>query len=213
MPAHLRVSIADRPGSLAALATALSRTGVNVLSVTVLEREHGRAVDDLLLEWPYGRPWDAVTKALEDCPGLRLHCLRHILEPAATSDVDLVRQIVEQPDRALETVVDGLPHVLLADWAAVFDRRTPRTAVFGSPAAPMLLPETAPSFDRPRSFSAGPEALLLSQLPGTPLRVLVGRHEGPGFTTTEVERCVAMLAVTASLLQRTAFPGETRSAG
>jgi len=213
MPAHLRVSVADRPGSLAALATALSRAGANVLSVTVVEREQGRAVDDLVLEWPYGRSWDAVTTALEDCPGLRLHGLRHITEPAATSDVDLVRQVVEQPQRALETVVDGLPHVLLADWAAVFDRRTPRAALFGSPAAPMPLPETAPSFDRPRSFSVGPEALVLAQLPGMPLRVLVGRHEGPGFTMAEVDRCVALLTVAASVLQRTAFQGKTRSAG
>jgi (p)ppGpp synthase/HD superfamily hydrolase len=67
MPAHLRVSVADRPGSLAALATALSRAGANVLAVTVLEREQGRAVDDLLVEWPYPRPWDGLTKALEAC--------------------------------------------------------------------------------------------------------------------------------------------------
>jgi len=199
MPAHLRVSVADRPGSLAALAAALSRAGANVLSVTVVEREQGRAVDDLLLEWPYGRPWDAVTKAVEDCPGLRLHGIRHIADTAATSDVDLIRQVVDQPERALETVVDGLPHVLLADWAAVFDRRTPRAPLFGSPGAPMPLPETTPSFDRPRALTVGADALVLARLPDTPLRVLVGRDEGPGFTSTEVERAAALLTVTASV--------------
>src|SRR5438067_705744 len=106
MPAHLRVSVADRPGSLAALATALSRVDANVLAVTVVEREQGRAVDDLLLEWPYGRPWDSVIRVLEDCPGLRLHGIRYVSEPAPTFDVDLIRQVVEQPERAVETVVD-----------------------------------------------------------------------------------------------------------
>lgn len=199
MPAHLRVSVADRPGSLAALAAALSRAGANVLSVTVVEREQGRAVDDLVLEWPFGRPWDAVTRAIEDCPGLRLHGIRHVAEPAATSDADLIRQAAEQPDRAVETVVDGLPHVLLADWAAAFDRRTPRLPLLATPGSPTPLPDTGSSFDRPRALTAGPEALILAQLPGSAMRVLVGRYEGPGFTRTEVERCTALLDVTASI--------------
>ncbi|MDQ1695527.1 MAG: hypothetical protein QOJ03_880, partial [Frankiaceae bacterium] len=55
MPAHLRVSLSDRSGSLAALAGALAAAGANVLSVTVIEREQGRAIDDLLLDWPYTR--------------------------------------------------------------------------------------------------------------------------------------------------------------
>ena len=48
MPAHLRVSVPDRAGSLAALTTALASAGANVVSVTVVERESGRAVDDLV---------------------------------------------------------------------------------------------------------------------------------------------------------------------
>ena len=199
MPAHLRVSVADRPGSLAALAAALSRAGANVLSVTVVEREQGRAVDDLLLDWPYGRPWEVLTRALDDCPGLRIHGIRHIATTAATSDVDLLGQVVDQPARALETVVDGLPHVLLADWAAAFDRRTPRLPVVGTPGAPMPLPETTRPFDRSRALTVGPEALILAQLPASPLRVLVGRYEGPGFTNAEVERCTALLDATASV--------------
>src|SRR4051812_33171722 len=213
MPAHLRVSVADRPGSLAALAAALSRAGANVLSVTVLERDQGRAVDDLLLEWPYGRSWHALTRAVEDCPGLRLHGIRHIATTAATSDVDLIRQVVEQPQRALETVVDGLPHVLLADWAAAFDRRTPRLPVVGTPGAPTPLPETAASFDRPRALTVGPEALVLVQLPESPIRVLVGRYEGPGFTSTEVERCTALLDVTSSVQQLAAATSSATKVG
>jgi hypothetical protein len=201
MPAHLRVSVADRPGSLAALTAALSRAGANVLSVTVLERDQGRAVDDLLLEWPYGRSWHALTRAVEDCPGLRLHGIRHIAATAATSDLDLIRQAAEQPHRALETVLDGLPHVLLADWAAAFDRRTPRLPVLATPGAPTPLPETSASFDRPRALTVGPEALILAALPDSSIRLLVGRYEGPGFTGTEVQRCAALLDVTASVHQ------------
>src|SRR3954467_3073992 len=100
MPAHLRVSVPDRPGSLAALTSALATAGANVLSVAVLDREGGRAVDDLLLDWPYGRSWDSVTSAIDACPGVRVHGLRHVNEPAVTRDSDLLQQVVEQPQRA-----------------------------------------------------------------------------------------------------------------
>lgn len=201
MPAHLRVSVADRPGSLAALTAALSRAGVNVLSVTVLERDQGRAVDDLLLEWPYGRSLHTLTRHLEDCPGLRIHGIRHLATTAATSDTDLIRQAADQPERALQTVVDGLPHVLLADWAAAFDRRAPRLPVIGTPGAPTPLPETSASFDRPRALSAGAEALIVTAVPDSPVRILVGRYEGPAFTSSEVQRCAALLGATAAVLR------------
>src|SRR3954447_9374425 len=116
MPAHLRVSVPDRPGSLAALTTTLASAGANVQSVTVIDREGGRAVDDLLLDWPHGRAWDAVTTAIDNCPGVRVHGIRHIAEPSVTHDADLIGQVVAAPERALETLVDGLPHLVLADW-------------------------------------------------------------------------------------------------
>ena len=39
MPAHLRVSVPDRAGSLAALTTALASAGANVVSVTVYMKD------------------------------------------------------------------------------------------------------------------------------------------------------------------------------
>src|SRR5690348_9249212 len=114
MPAHLRVSLADRPGALAALTRALAAAGANVLSVTVLQREAGRAVDDLLLEWPFERPWDHVVRAVEGCTGARLHGLRHVATADAPPDTTIITQTVAQPHRALEVLVDTLPPLLLA---------------------------------------------------------------------------------------------------
>src|SRR3954469_15678092 len=153
MPAHLRVSVPDRPGSLAALTTALATAGANVQSVAVIDREAGRAVDDLLLDWPYGRAWDAGTAAVDNCPGVRVHGLRHITEPSVTHDADLIGQVVAEPQRALETVIDGLPHLLLADWCALFDRRRPRQAEYATSGSPSPLPETDHPLGRPRTLS------------------------------------------------------------
>ena len=201
MPAHLRVSVPDRPGSLAALTTALAGVGANVVSVTVVEREAGRAVDDLLLDWPYGRAWDAVTSAVDSCTGTRVHGLRHITEPSVTHDSDLLGQVVADPQRALETLVDGIPHLLLADWCALFDRRWPRQAEYATPGSPMPLPETDHPLARPRTVTIDGESLLLAPVPDSTLRVLVGRYTGPGFTRAEMHRGESVIAVAMSIVR------------
>lgn len=201
MPAHLRVSVPDRPGSLAALTAALAQAGANVHSVSVIDREGGRAVDDLLLDWPYGRAWDAVTTAIDGCVGVRVHGLRHITEPSLTHDADLLGQVAAVPERALETVVDGLPHLLLADWCALFDRHDPRHPAYATPGGPLPLPETDHPLGRPRTLSVDGESLLLVPVPSSPLRVLVGRFAGPGFTRAEMHRCSSILATAAAIAQ------------
>jgi len=206
MPAHLRVSVPDRPGSLAALTTALAAAGANVQSVAVVDREAGRAVDDLLLDWPYGRAWDAVTAAVDNCPGVRVHGLRHIAEPSVTHDADLIGQVTAEPQRALETVIDGLPHLLLADWCALFDRRRPQQPEYATPGSPVPLPETDHPLARPRTLSVDGESLLLAPVPSSQLRVLVGRYAGPGFTRGEMHRCAGLITV-ATAIARLAYHG------
>jgi hypothetical protein len=201
VPAHLRVSLTDRPGALAALARALAGAGANVLSVTVTEREQGRAVDDLLLAWPYERPFDAVMRAVESCAGARVHGLRHVSETAQSRDCDVMQQVVDQPQRAIETVVDALPHLMLADWCAAFDRRWPREVVYGTAGSPLPLPETTGPLDRPRAFAVREETLMLVQVPGTSLRLLVGRYDGPAFSRSEVDRAAALVSATAGVVR------------
>jgi hypothetical protein len=201
MPAHLRVSVPDRPGSLAALTTALAAAGANVLSVSVVERESGRAVDDLLLDWPYGRAWDAVTTAVDNCAGARVHGLRHITEPSVSHESDLLGQIAADPGRAYATLVDGLPHLLLADWCALFDRQSSRNAEYATPGSPHPLPETDHPLGRPRVLTVNGESLLLAPVADSSMRVLVGRYAGPGFTRGEMHRCASLLATTTAIVR------------
>ncbi|MDQ1694822.1 MAG: hypothetical protein QOJ03_175, partial [Frankiaceae bacterium] len=163
-------------------------------------------IDDLLLDWPYTRAFDAVVRAVGSCDDARLHGLRHITETAASRDCDLVQQVLDQPHRAVETVVDALPHVLLADWCAAFDRRWPREAVYATPGSPLPLPETTGALDRPRAFTVNEEAMVLLHMAGTALRLLVGRYEGPAFTPSEVDRAAALVSVTAGVVRQAYRP-------
>jgi len=199
MPAHLRVSLADRPGALAALTRALAAAGANVLSVTVLQREAGRAVDDLLLDWPFARPWDGVVRAVEGCNGARLQGLRHIPTATAPTDADVIEQVLRQPHRAAEVLVESLPASLLADWAAVVQRRWPRDPVLATAHTPLPLPVMPAALPRPRAMVIDEMPVIALPVGGGEVRLLVGRGEGPAFTRSERDRCAALLAVVAGI--------------
>jgi hypothetical protein len=199
VPAHLRVSLPDRPGSLAALSRALADAGANVSSVVVIDRDQGRAIDDLLLEWPFERSFETVVRAVAACPGARLHGLRHVADLSATRDCDVMAQVVATPIQAVETLVDALPHVLLADWAAVIDRRWPRDAAYGTSGSPSPMPELTGSLDRARSLSVGDEMLVIAPVAATSLLFVVSRYSGPAFTRSETERLAGLVAVTAAI--------------
>ena len=60
----LRVQLADRPGSLGSLAVALGSVGADILSLDVVERGPGYAIDDLVVELPpRGMPDTLITAA------------------------------------------------------------------------------------------------------------------------------------------------------
>ena len=60
----LRVQLADRPGSLGSLAVALGSVGADILSLDVVERATGYAIDDLVVELPpRGMPDTLITAA------------------------------------------------------------------------------------------------------------------------------------------------------
>jgi hypothetical protein len=209
MPAHLRVSLADRPGALAALTRALAAAGANVLSVTVLQREAGRAVDDLLLEWPFARPWDHVVRAVDACPGARLHGLRHVATVETAPDSLLLTQALQRPERALEVMVDTLPLLLLADWAAFADRRWPREPLVASPQAPLPLPAVPAALPRPRVLVVDDDPVMVLPCDDTELRLMVGRAAGPGFTRTERDRCASLLSAVVALVRLAYSDAET----
>jgi hypothetical protein len=102
--------------------------------------------------------------------------------------------VLRRPDRALEVMVDTLPAVLLADWAAVADRRWPREPLVATPHAPLPLPVVPATLPRPRVLVVDDDPVLALPCADTELRLMVGRAAGPGFTRAERDRCAALLS-------------------
>ena len=72
----LRVQLPDRPGSLGSLALALGAVGADILSLDVVERGAGYAVDDLVVDVRSGSLPDTLITAAEALDGVRVDSIR-----------------------------------------------------------------------------------------------------------------------------------------
>ena len=80
----LRLVVPDRPGILGAVATALGEAGIDIVSVDVLERGGGVAVDDVVVDLPAGRLPDSLITAAQTVPGVQVESLRPFAGPLDT---------------------------------------------------------------------------------------------------------------------------------
>ena len=78
----LRLVVPDKPGILGAVATALGEAGIDIVSLDVLERGDGVAVDDVVVDLPRGRLPDTLITAAQAVPGVRRRVAPPVRGPA-----------------------------------------------------------------------------------------------------------------------------------
>ncbi|HKT02242.1 MAG TPA: amino acid-binding protein [Rugosimonospora sp.] len=221
---RLRVRLPDRPGSLGQVARTLGVTGADIVQMVVLERVGGRAVDDFTVIWPAAAPVDRILGGLGAIPGVAVEGVwRSVGAPAVGgADAELVGQVAANPDDGLATLVDAVPGLLSADWAAALvvpadwaqgggsgpDSGTGEPGVaYASWRAPQPLrpPDVTPL--RPRAFE-GVDGVRFGAAPlgrgGVVLLVARGGERGapqvPAFHVTEVDRLAQLVRASALVL-------------
>ncbi|GLW06617.1 amino acid-binding protein [Microtetraspora sp. NBRC 13810] len=215
---RVRVSLPDRPGALGQVARSLGTLGADIHQVTVLEREAGRAVDDFTVSWPGTPGVDEVRDRLSAVPGVHVEGAWPTRDvPGSAPDYDLLRHVAADPGRAFATLVDAVPDLVGADWAAVVatgpqgegaageagpgdgGARTP-PIVHRSWRTPPELVFAEPVPQRPQVFGDGEARFMAVPLDGTGLCLVTGRLDGLPFHRAElaklarVTELVAMLA-------------------
>ncbi|GAA0403955.1 hypothetical protein GCM10009530_65010 [Microbispora corallina] len=190
---RLRVSLPDRPGVLGQVARAFGVMGADILQVTVLERQSGRAVDDFTVSWSGLFEPGELRERIGVVPGTRVEAVWPTREAPGTSpDYDLLGHVAGEPDRAYLALVDAVPDLVSAEWAVAVDSSTGEV-VHGSWQAP----ETVPAADltplRPASFSEG--GLHLVSVPMDGVHLVVARSQGPAFHRAEVDKVVRLVEI------------------
>ncbi|MDT5273936.1 MAG: hypothetical protein QOE48_5623 [Mycobacterium sp.] len=213
----LRVQLADQPGSLGSLAVALGSVGADILSLDVVERGSGYAIDDLVVELPARAMPDTLITAAEALNGVRVDSLRpHTGLLDAHRELALIDHVAAAGDTAakLKVLVDEAPQVLRVSWCAVLRNSDHEIQpVVGSPGAPETrlndvpwMPiEHATALDAaadwvPQVWREMDTTLVAAPLGASDTAVMLGRPGGPAFRPSEVARLGYLAGIVGTLL-------------
>jgi hypothetical protein len=213
----LRVQLADQPGSLGSLAVALGSVGADILSLDVVDRRAGYAIDDIVVELPPRAMPDTLITAAEALGGVRVDSLRpHTGLLEAHRELELIDHVAAAGDTAakLKVLVDEAPQVLRVGWCNVL--RSSHGGIHrvaespGAPetqldAVPWMPIEQAAALDVsddwvPQVWRELDTTLLAAPLGSADTAVLLGRPGGPEFRPSEVARLGYLAGIVATLL-------------
>jgi hypothetical protein len=227
---RVRVTLPDRPGALGQVARTLGVAGADIVQVVVLERLGGRAIDDFTVVWPGASRVERLLAGLAAIPGVQVDGVWKAIGAPVNGghDAELLAQVAANPADGLATLVDAVPALLAADWAAaavvpadwasrsgaprplpaepVLSLGAEPTIVYASWRAPgpLQLPEITPLRARPVS---GPDGTRFAIAPfgRAGLVLVLARQDddelpAASFHITEVDRVAQLIRAAAVIL-------------
>lgn len=210
----LRLVVPDRPGILGAVATALGDAGIDIVSVDVLERGNGVAVDDIVVELARGRLPDSLITAAQVVPGVTVESLRPFAGPLDTHrELELLDALVRAAEgTSAKLLAAELPRVFHSGWAVVLEPAEPWQVAAASGAAPVFdglslpwmplsVPRLLPSDEEwlPERWREMAIEMMAAPYGGPGCAVVVGRSGGPAFRRSELLRLVHLTGLAATV--------------
>lgn len=199
MPYLLRVELPDVPGSLGRLATAIGEAGGDIEAIEIVEKSHdGTAVDDVLLEVAPGMMPDSIVSVCNELDGVRVVWISRWGQGGNLFlDLEAVEALTDDPESALDRLMEVLPLTFRADWAVRVHR------VKGTVAATDGAPDDLPfcEIERPMRLDVdGDEENLFAgaRVDGNEI-VVIARRGGPDFLDSELARLGHLVSLAASI--------------
>jgi hypothetical protein len=211
----LRLVVPDRPGILGAVATALGTAGIDIVSLDVLERGNGVAVDDIVVDLPRDRLPDSLITAAQAVPGVQVESLRPFAGPLDTHrELELLEALARAAEgTAAKLLAAELPRVFHSGWAVVLDctaagwevtaasEAAPAFEGVALPWMPLSAPRLLPSEDDwlPERWREMAIEMMAAPYGGEACAVVLGRSGGPAFRRSELLRLVHLTGIASTV--------------
>ena len=212
----LRLVVPDRPGALGAVATALGEAGIDIVSLDVLERTGGFAVDDVVVELPPGWLPDSLITAAQAVPGVTVESLRPFAGPLDTHrELELLDALARADEStAVKLLAAELPRVFHGSWSVVLaatgdswrvtaaSEAAPAFEGLTLPWMPLLAPRLLPSEDDwlPERWRDMAIEMMAAPYGGPGCAVVLGRSGGPAFRRSELLRLAHLAGIASTVL-------------
>ena len=214
----LRVHLEDRPGSLGSLAVALGSVGADILSLDVVERAAGYAVDDLVVELPLGAMPDMLITAAENLKGVYVDAIRpHTGLLEAHRELELIDHVAaaDGKGKRLQVLADEAPRVLRVGWCTIVrQREAGLERIAGSHGAPETRMDRVPwlpldqaaALDStadwvPQLWQDMDTSIVAAPLGSADTAIVLGRAGGPDFRPSEVARLGYLAGIIATIVR------------
>ena len=207
----LRLVVPDRPGSLGAVATALGNAGIDIVSLDVLERGNGVAVDDVVVDLPRHRLPDSLITAAQTVPGVTVESLRPFAGPLDTHrELELLDALARVGEgTSAKLLAAELPRVFHSGWAVVLSavgdswevaaasEAAPQFEGLTLPWMPLPSPRLLPSEDDwlPPRWREMAIEMMAAPYGGPGCAVVLGRSGGPAFRRSELLRLAHLTGI------------------
>jgi ACT domain len=211
----LRLVVPDRPGILGAVATALGAAGVDIVSVDVLERGGGLAIDDVVVDLPPGRLPDTLITAAQAVDGVEVESLRPYAGPLDTHrELELLEALSRAAEgTSVKLLAAELPRVFHSGWAVLLEDRgdgvevvaasdaAPRFEGLALPWLPLEGPRLLPSEEEwlPERWREMAIEMMAAPYGGPRTAVVLGRSGGPAYRRSELLRLVHLTGIAATV--------------
>ncbi len=118
---NMRVSMPDRTGMLAAVASAVSESSADIVTIDVIHHEDGLVVDNLCIDIKATTP-SALRRQVEQVPGVVVEVVRSVGAPMTPVDaLELAASLVDNADHRVEILVAGFPVAIGVEWAMALE--------------------------------------------------------------------------------------------
>jgi hypothetical protein len=207
----LRLVVPDRPGILGAVATALGDAGIDIVSLDVLERANGVAVDDVVVDLPRNRLPDSLITAAQGVPGVTVESLRPFAGPLDTyRELELLESLARAGEgTSVKLMAAELPRVFHSGWAVLLSVAEDSWEVAAAsdaapifegvelPWMPLLAPRLLPSEDDwlPERWREMVLEMMAAPYDGAGCAVVLGRSGGPAYRRSELMRLVHLAGI------------------